>query len=174
MILAFDIFRPTHHGQFILLPGFAAFVEGAGAEEPAKSAALKPVKVKTKPVSREDWSPEPGLNQRHPVYKTGALPTELSGLKNSLATSGHLAFTPEGLDQIAAAVAQKLGARTQVEHKQWPALMTIRVAQEYTGLGESKIKQLIVEKQLTNSSPDSTTRIQRKDLDALMERKRRS
>jgi uncharacterized SAM-binding protein YcdF (DUF218 family) len=26
------------------------------------------------------WSPEPGLNQRHPVYKTGALPTELSGL----------------------------------------------------------------------------------------------
>src|SRR5260370_18485462 len=24
-------------------------------------------------------SPEPGLNQRHPVYKTGALPTELSG-----------------------------------------------------------------------------------------------
>jgi hypothetical protein len=52
--------------------------------------------------------------------------------------------------------------------------MTIRVAQEYTGLGESKIKQLIVEKQLTNSSPDSTTRIQRKDLDALMERKRRS
>ena len=25
------------------------------------------------------WSPEPGLNQRHPVYKTGALPTELSG-----------------------------------------------------------------------------------------------
>ncbi len=27
----------------------------------------------------EIWSPEPGLNQRHPVYKTGALPTELSG-----------------------------------------------------------------------------------------------
>ena len=27
-------------------------------------------------------SPEPGLNQRHPVYKTGALPTELSGRIN--------------------------------------------------------------------------------------------
>jgi hypothetical protein len=26
------------------------------------------------------WSPVPGLNQRHPVYKTGALPTELTGL----------------------------------------------------------------------------------------------
>lgn len=25
------------------------------------------------------WSPVPGLNQRHPVYKTGALPTELTG-----------------------------------------------------------------------------------------------
>ena len=27
----------------------------------------------------EKWSPVPGLNQRHPVYKTGALPTELTG-----------------------------------------------------------------------------------------------
>jgi hypothetical protein len=31
-------------------------------------------------MMRFEWSPEPGLNQRHPVYKTGALPTELSGL----------------------------------------------------------------------------------------------
>ncbi len=130
-------------------------------------------KRRTKLAPHGKWSPEPGLNQRHPVYKTGALPTELSGPRNSL-TTGHLSFTQEGIDEIANAVAQRLRTQTPIEQKQWPALMTIKVAKEYTGLGESKIKQLIVEKQLTNSSPDSTTRIQRKDLDALMERKRRS
>jgi excisionase family DNA binding protein len=51
--------------------------------------------------------------------------------------------------------------------------MTLKVAQEYTGIGESKLKQLIFAKELPNSSPDTTIRIMRKDLDALMERCRR-
>ena len=42
------------------------------------------------------WSPEPGLNQRHPVYKTGALPTELTGLKCILANS-HAVSDPSGV-----------------------------------------------------------------------------
>jgi hypothetical protein len=48
--------------------------------------------------------------------------------------------------------------------------MMLRVAQEYNGIGESKLKQWITELKLPNSSPDSTTRIMRKDLDALMKR----
>ena len=149
-------------GHVIVLPGFAAFV----GEE---AAAVVPAKTKARPVLQQDWSPEPGLNQRHPVYKTGALPTELSGPAHSLAT-GQLAFTPQGLDEIAAAVARKLGSQTHAECKRWPALMMLRVAQEYNGIGESKLKQWITELKLPNSSPDSTPRIMRKDLDAMMKR----
>ncbi len=57
--------------------------------------------------------------------------------------------------------------------KQWPALMTLKVAQEYSGLGKSKLKQLIAELKLPTASPDTTTRVLRKDLDALMESCRR-
>jgi hypothetical protein len=32
-------------------------------------------------MSSEKWSPRTGLNRRQPVYKTGALPTELQGQK---------------------------------------------------------------------------------------------
>ena len=143
---------------------FGHYIAYGWPVEKAETVETVPVKKPRRKVSEPGTGIEPATRSLQNCRST----TELSRPSHSLSIGEVIQGQ---LEEIAAAAAQKFAPRAYT--KPWPALMTLKVAQEYTGIGESKLKQLIFAKELPNSSPDTTIRIMRKDLDALMERCRR-